>query len=141
MKNKIFGTDGIRGPYGTKGMNEDLAYSLGFSIGKYLEEEGLNNASILLGRDPRESGESLQKACASGIHQFGHQPFGALRDVLRLFAKFFNRCQLFGWGVNGGGQHPAVAAGQPISVQGRTATVASNTHLILYQRIMGFSAI
>ena len=77
MKNKIFGTDGIRGPYGTEVMNEDLAYSLGFSIGKYLEEEGLNNASILLGRDPRESGESLQKACASGIHQFGHQTFDA----------------------------------------------------------------
>lgn len=74
MKNKIFGTDGIRGPYGTEKMNEDLAYSLGFSIGKYLEEEGLNNETILLGRDPRESGESLQKACASGIHQFGHQP-------------------------------------------------------------------
>ena len=77
MKNKIFGTDGIRGPYGTEGMNEDLAYTLGFSLGKYLEEKGLNNETIILGRDPRESGESLQKACAAGIHQFGHRPLDA----------------------------------------------------------------
>lgn len=77
MKSKIFGTDGIRGPYGTEKMNESLAYSLGSSIGKYLEERGFNNETVLLGRDPRESGESLQEACAAGINQFGHQPLDA----------------------------------------------------------------
>lgn len=77
MKLRFFGTDGIRGAYGSEKMNESLAHSLGLSIGKYLLESGLHSQNILLGRDPRPSGESLQKACSAGIVQSGHHPWDA----------------------------------------------------------------
>ncbi len=57
---QYFGTDGIRGIYGEK-LNEEIAYSVGNFLG-YSSDKGV----IVVGRDPRKSGESLKNALVQG---------------------------------------------------------------------------
>ncbi|MFH1424869.1 MAG: phosphoglucosamine mutase [archaeon] len=58
---KLFGTSGIRGIYGEE-ITEELASKVGSALGEYVKE-GL----VVLGRDPRNSSPSLEKAAASGL--------------------------------------------------------------------------
>ncbi len=60
-----FGTDGIRGLYGTE-MTDLLAYKLGKVL-------GANGAIVLIARDTRISGMALLDACASGVLFAGGQ--------------------------------------------------------------------
>jgi len=71
-----FGTDGIRGPYGGPVINESFACRLGAAAGRWLSRgrppgapaEGPAASRLVpLGRDPRESGESLARALAAGL--------------------------------------------------------------------------
>ncbi|NBS19902.1 MAG: hypothetical protein EBS74_09015 [Flavobacteriia bacterium] len=77
MNKSLFGTDGIRGHYGSEEINDNMAYSLGVAIGKHLRNHSILDGSVLLGRDTRRSGESLQKACSAGIKKEGFQPLDA----------------------------------------------------------------
>ena len=77
MNKKLFGTDGIRGHYGSEEINDRMAYRLGVAIGKHLRNHNIINGSVLLGRDPRISGGNLQKACSAGIKKEGFQPLDA----------------------------------------------------------------
>ena len=74
---KFFGTDGIRGPYGGSVINEFTAYCLGKAIVEFLSQSGVSEGKILLGRDPRSSGESMLKACAGGIEEMGFSALDA----------------------------------------------------------------
>ncbi len=74
---KFFGTDGIRGPYGGGVINEFTAYCLGKAIVEFLAQSGVSEGKILLGRDPRSSGESMLKACAGGIEEMGFSALDA----------------------------------------------------------------
>jgi phosphoglucosamine mutase len=77
MNKSLFGTDGIRGPYGSEGMNDHIAYRLGLAIGQYLKNQNISAGSVILGRDPRISGKNLQRACSAGIKKAGYQALDA----------------------------------------------------------------
>ncbi len=68
---KYFGTDGIRGAYGSKIINEGFVQQVGLAIGKFLKERTGPNPIILVGRDTRPSGPSLQKSLTIGLNSAG----------------------------------------------------------------------
>lgn len=62
-----FGTDGIRGEVGTD-VTADLALRLGHAVGERL---GGSGRRVVLGRDPRRSGEMLSAALVAGLTSTG----------------------------------------------------------------------
>ena len=67
---KVFGTDGVRGE-ANRELTPELAVQLGQALVTVLEEEGNTRPSILVGRDPRWSGEMLEAALTAGITSAG----------------------------------------------------------------------
>jgi len=67
MKNvrQLFGTDGIRG-VANKELDAELALTVGRAGAKFLTD-GKEDARIIIGRDPRPSGDFLKCAISSGI--------------------------------------------------------------------------
>jgi len=59
----MFGTSGIRGPVG-----EDVTADLALSVGRAL---GIDADRVVVGRDPRESGELLLDAVTAGLRESG----------------------------------------------------------------------
>ncbi|MXR53115.1 phosphoglucosamine mutase [Halovenus sp. WSH3] len=59
----MFGTSGIRGPVG-----EEVTAALALRVGRAL---GVDADRVVVGRDPRESGETLQAALAAGLRESG----------------------------------------------------------------------
>ncbi len=96
MNLKYFGTDGIRGPYGGDIINENLAYSLGNALVLYLKKKGLVSGSILLGRDPRLSGEKLLNSAVEGIRQAGFHCMsaGILPTPALAYGVIKKKCQM-----------------------------------------------
>ena len=70
MIRKYFGTDGVRGPYGGPVVNEGFAERLGFAAAAWLPRKG----RVLIGRDTRASGRSLEAAVARGLQAGGAAP-------------------------------------------------------------------
>lgn len=66
----IFGTDGIRGVANVD-LTPELATGLGRALVTLLHEGGEKRPSILIGRDPRWSGEMLEAALVAGITSAG----------------------------------------------------------------------
>jgi phosphoglucosamine mutase len=66
----IFGTDGVRGK-ANQDLTPELAMALGRALVTVLGEEGERRPSILIGRDPRWSGEMLEAALTAGITSAG----------------------------------------------------------------------
>lgn len=63
---RLFGTDGVRGLAGTE-LTADLANGLGRAAVVVLGRHGAGRASLVVGRDPRVSGEWLEGALVEGI--------------------------------------------------------------------------
>ncbi len=59
----IFGTDGIRGKF-NEFITYDLAKKTGYALGKSLHKE----APIIIGRDPRDSGDIILDAIKNGLN-------------------------------------------------------------------------
>ncbi|PSP84565.1 phosphoglucosamine mutase [Halobacteriales archaeon QS_6_64_34] len=59
----LFGTSGIRGPVG-----ETVTADLALSVGRAL---GVDCADVVVGRDPRASGQFLQSALVAGLRESG----------------------------------------------------------------------
>jgi len=59
----MFGTSGIRGPVG-----EEVTAALALSVGRAV---GMDAERVVVGRDPRESGELLTDALAAGLRESG----------------------------------------------------------------------
>lgn len=59
----MFGTSGIRGPVG-----DTVTASLALSVGRAL---GVETDRVVVGRDPRDSGEPLQEALTAGLRESG----------------------------------------------------------------------
>jgi len=87
---KYFGTDGIRGAYGSDGMDENMAYRLGAALGLYLSRRkpGLPMNAVV-GRDTRMSGAALLDALTQGlnsrsvyVHDAGIVPTPAVAQAL-----------------------------------------------------------
>lgn len=75
MSRKYFGTDGVRGPYGGDVMNEAFAWRLGFAAAVFAISKGAKaGATVIIGRDTRASGESLERALCAGLAFAGLQP-------------------------------------------------------------------
>jgi phosphoglucosamine mutase len=69
---KLFGTDGIRGLAGSEEMDEQLAFKLGKALVRYCLANDIK-PEIIIGRDTRASGLSLEKAVSQGITEMGGQ--------------------------------------------------------------------
>ena len=67
---KVFGTDGVRGE-ANRDLTPELAVKLGQALVTVLDEEGTSRPSILVGKDPRWSGEMLEAALTAGITAAG----------------------------------------------------------------------
>ena len=67
---RLFGTDGVRGVAGSE-LTAELAHGLGRAAVTVLAVEAKHRPVFLLGRDPRESGNWLEDALVSGIHEAG----------------------------------------------------------------------
>ncbi|MBL9216382.1 MAG: phosphoglucosamine mutase [Opitutaceae bacterium] len=75
MKRRYFGTDGVRGPYGTPQMDEALAWRLGAGAARFARERfGPAAGPVLIGRDTRASGAALERALAGGLRAEGLEP-------------------------------------------------------------------
>jgi phosphoglucosamine mutase len=67
---RLFGTDGIRGVANTE-LTPELVVRLGRAVVRTLREEGKERPQILVGRDPRASGEMLEAALVAGVTSAG----------------------------------------------------------------------
>lgn len=66
---KYFGTDGVRG-VANKELTPELAYRLG-RMGAYILTKSSINPTIVIGRDPRISGELIEHSLVTGILSIG----------------------------------------------------------------------
>ena len=66
----LFGTDGIRGEAGKFPLDPATVSTIGFSLAAHLAESG-EAPEIVIGRDTRESGESIEQALISGANSAG----------------------------------------------------------------------
>jgi phosphoglucosamine mutase len=71
MIRQYFGTDGVRGPYGGPIINEAFAERLGLAVAQWMKGRG----KVLIGRDTRASGISLERAMARGLAAGGAEPW------------------------------------------------------------------
>ncbi|HXA14777.1 MAG TPA: phosphoglucosamine mutase, partial [Opitutaceae bacterium] len=75
MKRQYFGTDGVRGPYGGPVINETFAARLGAAAARWLRDESdAKKNKVVIGRDTRFSGPSLEAAIAAGLRSEGAVP-------------------------------------------------------------------
>jgi phosphoglucosamine mutase len=78
VKRKYFGTDGIRGSYGSQPMCDDFARAVGAGLAKYIFTSGLPKPySVLIGRDTRASGPAIECALAEGLASEGVEAIDA----------------------------------------------------------------
>ena len=66
----LFGTDGIRGEAGKFPLDPATVSTIGFSFASHLAESG-EAPEIIIGRDTRESGESIEQAIINGANGAG----------------------------------------------------------------------
>ena len=66
----LFGTDGIRGEAGQFPLDEATVRAIGFSLASHLAKTG-DVTEIVIGRDTRESGESIERALIEGASAAG----------------------------------------------------------------------
>lgn len=75
MKRQYFGTDGVRGAYGSPVMCEALAWRLGAAAARFVRAQpDFRSEEVLIGRDTRASGSSLEHALAAGLESEGLEP-------------------------------------------------------------------
>lgn len=67
---QLFGTDGIRGVANTE-LTPEFVVGLGRALVRTLREEGNERPNVLVGRDPRASGEMLEAALIAGVTSAG----------------------------------------------------------------------
>ena len=66
----LFGTDGIRGEAGQFPLDPSTVNAIGFSLASHLAERNAT-PQIIIGRDTRESGESIERALIAGASRAG----------------------------------------------------------------------
>ncbi len=74
MSENIFGTDGLRGEFGSEFINPEYFTKLGYVVGIYLCDKdvgGIEKPKVVIGRDTRASGEELSKALITGLNASG----------------------------------------------------------------------
>lgn len=76
---QFFGTDGVRG-VANDDITPELALGIGRALVRTLREEGAPKPRVIIGRDPRASGEMLEAAVAAGVCSAGGD--AVMLDVL-----------------------------------------------------------
>ena len=71
---KLFGTDGIRGLANQDPITPEMGLRLGLAVIHFTRKRG-NSASVVIGRDPRASGQMLECAILSGILSAGGRAY------------------------------------------------------------------
>lgn len=74
MKEKIFGTDGIRGTANSYPMTADMALRVGAAAGRHFRRDGKNGHRVVIGKDTRLSGYMIETALTDkkdGVHSGG----------------------------------------------------------------------
>ncbi len=74
MSKNIFGTDGLRGEFGSECINPEFFTKLGYVVGLYLrykDVDGVEKPKVVIGRDTRATGEELTKAFIAGLNASG----------------------------------------------------------------------
>jgi phosphoglucosamine mutase len=64
---RLFGTDGVRGRANYYPVTPEMAFALGRAGAEYLHVAGQGKGSMIVGRDPRLSGDMLEAAMCAGI--------------------------------------------------------------------------
>ncbi|MFH1778282.1 MAG: phosphoglucosamine mutase [Candidatus Omnitrophota bacterium] len=72
-KNKLFGTDGIRGKVGAIPLTENMVFELGKAVGEYLQGKG----KVIIGKDTRYSCDRLEDVFARGLYRGGIKVYSA----------------------------------------------------------------
>ncbi len=72
----LFGTDGIRGEAGQFPLDPATVTAIGFSLASHLAESGAR-PKIIIGRDTRESGPSIEQALIDGASRAGAECLSA----------------------------------------------------------------
>ena len=67
---KLFGTDGIRGVAGEE-LTAELAFRLGISVAKVLNEASSQKTCVIIGKDTRLSGDMFEAAITAGLCAMG----------------------------------------------------------------------
>ncbi len=67
---QLFGTDGVRGVANAE-LTPELALALGRAVVAVLREQGVTRPRLVVGRDPRASGEMIEAALVAGIASAG----------------------------------------------------------------------
>lgn len=94
MALKHFGTDGIRGEYGSPKLNDAIAYRSGLALARLLarEENAPDCPTLLAGRDTRASGIALLAAVAAGFRAGGGRIFSLGIAPTPAIAKLVDLC-------------------------------------------------
>ena len=82
---KLFGTDGVRGPFGKSPLTLEELLRLGKALGMFVTKQSAPKPFILMGADPRVSKDLMQMSLGAGlldrgvdIHMLGTLPTPAL---------------------------------------------------------------
>jgi len=80
MKRKYFGTDGIRGTANQGSMTPEISLRLGMAAGRYFKSDSSRRHTVVIGKDTRLSGYSLEPALVAGFTSVGMDVtlFGAI---------------------------------------------------------------
>ncbi len=94
MALKHFGTDGIRGEYGSPKVNDAIAYRSGLALARLLarQENAPDCPMLLAGRDTRASGIALLAAVAAGFRAGGGRIFSLGIAPTPAIAKLVDLC-------------------------------------------------
>ena len=71
MKRKYFGTDGIRGTANEGSMTPEISLRLGMAAGRYFKSDSVRRHTVVIGKDTRLSGYSLEPALVAGFTSVG----------------------------------------------------------------------
>ncbi len=73
MAHRLFGTDGVRGKAGDYPLDRETVARLGAALVRAMGGAATSDRRLrfLVGRDPRESGEGIERALARGVHSAG----------------------------------------------------------------------
>ncbi|MFH1460028.1 MAG: phosphoglucosamine mutase [Candidatus Omnitrophota bacterium] len=79
QKNKLFGTDGIRGEFGTWPLKKETIETIGAAAAAWLKKKykARKKICIVIGKDTRESCDRIEKYIAAGFAQAGIEIFSA----------------------------------------------------------------
>lgn len=106
---KLFGTDGVRGAANTV-LTPDLALLLGKAAGHILAS-GIPGATVVLGRDTRDSGEMLEAALAAGFCSSGTNAVSAGVVTTPAIATLARREEFVAGAVISASHNPAAENG------------------------------